>query len=101
MACFKARRFSAKELAERNYDLDLCGFPHEEEEILPPDLIRRYQEKRATLDADIDRIIAKIAEIICISLEENKLRFIQTVSGHFGNRQPRLPKTIRYIGNAA
>ena len=69
----KARRFTAKELAERNYDLDLCGFPHEEEEILPPaDLIRQYQEKRATLNADIDRILAQITEILGIDLEENK-----------------------------
>lgn len=69
----KARRFSATELAERNYDIDLCGFPHEEEEILPPaDLIRQYQEKRAILNADIDRILAQITEILGINLEENK-----------------------------
>ena len=69
----KARRFSATELAERNYDLDLCGFPHEKEEILPPaDLIRQYQEKRATLNADIDRILAQITEILSINLEDGK-----------------------------
>jgi len=69
----KARKYSAQELAERNYDLDLCGFPHEEEEILPPaDLIRQYQEKRASLNADIDRILAQITDILGIDLKENK-----------------------------
>lgn len=69
----KARKYSVQELAERNYDLDLCGFPHEEEEILPPaDLIRQYQEKRASLNADIDRILAQITDILGIDLKENK-----------------------------
>ncbi|MDR0196758.1 MAG: type I restriction-modification system subunit M [Oscillospiraceae bacterium] len=61
----KAKRYTAKELAERNYNLDLCGFPHEEEEILPPhDLIGRYKEKRAGLNADIDRVLAEIEGIL-------------------------------------
>ena len=61
----KAKRYSAKELAERNYNIDLCGFPHEEEEILPPrELIQQYQKKRASLNADIDRILAEIETIL-------------------------------------
>ena len=44
----KAKRYTAEEIAARNYNIDLCGYPHEEEEILPPDeLIRQYQTKRA------------------------------------------------------
>ena len=68
----KAKKYSAQEIAERNYNIDLCGFPHEEEEILPPDeLIRQYQEKRASLNADIDRILAEITSILGIdNLEE-------------------------------
>ena len=47
---------------------DLCGFPHEEEEILPPrELIQQYQEKRASLNADIDRILEQITGILGIS----------------------------------
>lgn len=58
----------AEELAERNYNIDLCGFPHEEEEILPPrELIQQYQEKRASLNADIDRILEQITGILGIS----------------------------------
>lgn len=68
----KARKYTAKDIAERNYNIDLCGYPHEEEEILPPDeLIRQYQEKRASLNADIDRILAEITSILGINnLEE-------------------------------
>jgi len=61
----KAKSYSVQELAARNYNLDLCGFPHEEEEILPPrELIQLYQEKRASLNADIDRILAEIEAIL-------------------------------------
>lgn len=67
----KAKKFTVEEIAERNYNIDLCGYPHEEEEILPPkELIRQYQEKRASLNADIDRILAQITAILGIDLEE-------------------------------
>ena len=68
----KAKKYSVQEIADRNYNIDLCGYPHEEEEILPPDeLIRQYQEKRASLNADIDRILAEITSILGIdNLEE-------------------------------
>lgn len=63
----KAKKYTAEELAERNYNIDLCGFPHEEEEILPPrELIQQYQEKRASLNADIDRILEQISCILGI-----------------------------------
>ena len=58
----KARCFTVEELSvDLGYNLDQCGFPHEEEEILAPmDLIRRYQEERASLNAEIDRVLAEI-----------------------------------------
>lgn len=66
----KAKKFTVKELSDRTYNIDLCGYPHEEEEILPPkELIQQYQEKRASLNADIDRILAQITEILGIDLE--------------------------------
>lgn len=65
----KAKRYTAEEIAARNYNIDLCGYPHEEEEILPPDeLIRQYQTKRASLNADIDRILEQITTILGIDL---------------------------------
>ena len=67
----KAKKYTAEEIAARNYNIDLCGYPHEEEEILPPkELIQQYQEKRASLNADIDLILAQITEILGIDLEE-------------------------------
>lgn len=69
----KAKKYTAEELASRTYNIDLCGYPHEEEEILPPkELIQQYQEKRASLNADIDRILAQITDILGIDLTENK-----------------------------
>ena len=68
----KAKKYSVQDIADRNFNIDLCGYPHEEEEILPPDeLIRQYQEKRASLNADIDRILAEIISVLGIDkLEE-------------------------------
>ncbi len=58
----KAKRYTAAELSgDLGYNLDQCGFPHEEEEILAPmDLIQRYQEERASLNAEIDRVLDEI-----------------------------------------
>ncbi len=50
-----------------SFSFDLCGYPHEEEEILPPDeLIRDYRARRAALDAEIDNKLAQICEILGI-----------------------------------
>ena len=69
----KAKSFTADEIAARNYNIDLCGYPHEEEEILAPkELIQQYQEKRASLNADIDRILAEITSILGIDLTEGE-----------------------------
>lgn len=65
----KAKCYTTQELVDRGYNLDLCGFPHEEEEILPPrELIQQYQEKRASLNADIDRILAEIETILGVEV---------------------------------
>lgn len=67
----KAKKYAVQELVDRNYNIDLCGYPHEEEEILPPkELIQQYQEKRASLNADIDRILGEITDILGINLED-------------------------------
>ena len=62
----KAKKYTSKQLIEDfNYNLDLCGYPHEEEEILDPmDLIQRYQEERASLNAEIDRVLADITKLL-------------------------------------
>ncbi len=69
----KAKKYTADEIVARTYNIDLCGYPHEEEEILPPkELIQQCQEKRASLNADIDRILAQITEILGIDLTEDE-----------------------------
>ncbi len=62
----KARKFTVEQLTEEfAYNLDKCGYPHQEEEILAPsDLILQYEEKRASLNADIDRILEKITDLL-------------------------------------
>jgi len=62
----KAKKFTVNQLAEEfGYNLDQCGYPHEEEEILDPlDLIQKYEEKRASLNAEIDRVLAEITSIL-------------------------------------
>jgi len=69
----KAKKYTVQEIAEKNYNIDLCGYPHEEEEILPPkELIQQYQEKRASLNADIDRILGQITDILGINITEEE-----------------------------
>ena len=62
----KARKYTAEELSgELGYNLDQCGYPHEEVVILDPlDLIHQYEEKRASLNAQIDRVLAEITAIL-------------------------------------
>lgn len=65
----KARCYDYQEIANRQFNIDLCGFPHQEEEILPPDeLIAQYQQKRTALNADIDHILGEITTILGIKL---------------------------------
>lgn len=67
----KAKCYTVEEIMDRDYNMDLCGYPHEEEEILPPkELIQQYLEKRASLNAEIDRILAQITDILGIDLTE-------------------------------
>lgn len=57
----KAKKFTAEELAANNYNFDLCGFPHEVEEILPPhELIAKYQAARQAKNDKIDQLLSKL-----------------------------------------
>lgn len=61
----KAKKYSAEEIASNSYNLDLCGFPHEEEEILEPlELISKYQKERAELNQKIDDVLAEITRML-------------------------------------
>lgn len=63
----KARSYTPEELKNNDYNLDLCGFPQEEEEILPPkELIEKWQADREArervMDEMLSKILAKIGE---------------------------------------
>lgn len=61
----KARKYTAEELEALQFNFDLCGFPQEEEEILPPaELIARYQAERAKHEKVMDDALAKILAMI-------------------------------------
>ena len=61
----KAKKYTVDEIVANGYNIDLCGYPHEEEEILDPmDLINQYQEKRAALNAEIDHVLEKITSLL-------------------------------------
>jgi type I restriction enzyme M protein len=62
----KAKKYTVKQLTDDfGYNLDLCGYPHAEEVILEPlDLIHQYEEKRASFNAEIDRVLAEITALL-------------------------------------
>lgn len=63
----KARLYTIDEIIDNDYNLDLCGFPHEEEIILPPDeLIANYQKERQELETKIDTTLSEIKKLLDI-----------------------------------
>lgn len=65
----KSRCFTVKELIAGDCNFDLCKFPKDEEEILPPaELLANYYKKRAALDHEIDKTLAEIQRILEIEL---------------------------------
>lgn len=61
----KAKKYTVEELKENQYNLDLCGFPSIEEEILEPkELIKNYTEKRERLNSEINNILSEISSML-------------------------------------
>lgn len=61
----KAKKFTKEEIESLNYNLDQCGYPHEEEEILEPkDLINEFREKKASYNAEMEKTLDKILELL-------------------------------------
>lgn len=64
---YKAKEYKISELADRTYDMDLCGYPKFEEEVLSPaETIQVFHEKRDSLNAKIDRKLRYIEELLGI-----------------------------------
>ncbi|MCQ2368772.1 MAG: type I restriction-modification system subunit M [Kiritimatiellae bacterium] len=65
----KAKCYTAEELLSGNCNFDLCKFPKEETVILPPhELLQKYHEERAEVDAEIDEVLAEIEAKLGVSL---------------------------------
>ncbi|TDK23507.1 SAM-dependent DNA methyltransferase [Arthrobacter crusticola] len=62
---FTAQSFTAAELAERSYNLDLCGYPRDEEEVLSPEeTIDQYKRRRDELNVRIDERLMLIEQML-------------------------------------
>lgn len=62
---YKANCYTAKEIAENGYSLDLCGFPQEEKIILSPEeTINNFIEKREALEKEIDAKLAELKQLL-------------------------------------
>lgn len=61
----KSNKYTLDEIKSLNYNIDLCGYPHEEEEILDPlDLMQKYEEQRSSLNAEIDNVLEEIKKLL-------------------------------------
>ncbi len=62
----KSKKFTAKQLInELNCNLDQCGYPHIEDEILEPqELITQFKQKRDSYNAEMETTLAKILELL-------------------------------------
>jgi len=62
---FKANSYTLQEIVNRGYDIDLCGYPAEEEEVLSPEeTIKLFHEKRNSFNAKIDKQLIKIETLL-------------------------------------
>ena len=62
----KAKKYTVQQLIDDfGYDLNLCGYPHSEEEILPPqDLLKWYQNERMNLTSIFDKAMLQITQAL-------------------------------------
>lgn len=66
----KARFFPVEEMVAADCNFDLCKFPKEDEDILPPaELLANYYKKRAALDHEIDKTLSEIQKILGIEFK--------------------------------
>lgn len=62
---YKAKKYTIEEIKANKYDIDFCGYPTEEKEILSPeDTIKNFISKRNELDKQMDDKLAEIMELL-------------------------------------
>lgn len=62
---WKSRKYTFKQIEERGFNLDLCGFPEEEEIILSPEeVITSFKARRENLEALLDAKLTGLAHAL-------------------------------------
>ena len=62
---WKAKWYSYQEIVDRDFDLDLCGFPEEEEIILSPEeVMNQYYQEREELQVKLSRATYALKQYI-------------------------------------
>ncbi len=66
---FKAKQYLKSDIEKLEYDIDQCGYPSIEEEVLSPrETVQIFHEKRDSLNAKIDRKLKEISDFLGIEL---------------------------------
>ncbi|MBE6517709.1 MAG: SAM-dependent DNA methyltransferase [Thermoplasmata archaeon] len=61
----KARCYTVEEIADGDYNLDLCKYPQEKREILPPhELISEYRQRRSDIESKMNGILEEIEMLL-------------------------------------
>ena len=64
-ATWKSRKYTFKQIEDSGFNLDLCGFPEEEEIILSPEeTIANFKERRESLEAKLDEKLYGLTAIL-------------------------------------
>ena len=62
---YKAKKYTIQDFVDNGYNLDLCGYPAEEKEILSPEeTIKQFIAKRDALDKQMDEKLKEIMELL-------------------------------------
>lgn len=62
---YKSKNYTAEEIADHGYNLDLCGFPQEEKVILSPEeTIMNFIAKREALEKEIDAKLEELKQLL-------------------------------------
>lgn len=62
---WKSKKYTVDEIAENNYNLNLCGYPVKETEILPPDeTIKRFIKNREQLETELAEMTDKLNDFL-------------------------------------
>ena len=62
---WKSKKYTIKEIEDRNYNLDLCSYPNEEKIVLSPDeTIKQYKEYRTSIENTLNKQLENIINLL-------------------------------------